>query len=218
MQEQEDRRENQLKNNKKLPQFAPNEDPVLNDFKRETMFYRLAQATVLEAIPKVKAMNIPTQRPDDYFAEMAKTDAHMQKIREKLMQKQAQQQRSERVKQLRMQRKEGKALQIQAKLDRQKEKREMLDQVKKVKKGLSNDMSFLDGKKKKGLEKRKMRDKKFGFGGKKRGLKTNTKDSAADITEYKRPGKPKKTGGKGKAVKRLGKNRRMKNKAKGRKK
>ncbi|KAI4460819.1 rrna processing protein ebna1-binding protein-related [Holotrichia oblita] len=218
MQEQEDRRENQLKNNKKLPQFTPNEDPVLNDFKRETMFYRLAQATVLEAIPKLKQMNIPTQRPDDYFAEMAKTDAHMQKIREKLMQKQAQQQRSERVKQLRMQRKEGKALQVQAKLDRQKEKREMLDQVKKVKKGLSNDMSFLDGKKKKGLEKRKMRDKKFGFGGKKRGLKTNTKDSAAEITEYKRPGKPKRTSGKGKPVKRLGKNRRMKNKGKGRKK
>ncbi|GJQ75767.1 hypothetical protein Trydic_g17838 [Trypoxylus dichotomus] len=130
MQEQEQKRENQLKNNKKLPQFNSNEDPVLNDFKRETMFYRLAQATVLDALPKLKEMNIQTKRPEDYFAEMAKTDAHMQKIREKLMQKQAQQQRSEKVKQLRMQRKEGKALQTQARLERQKEKREMLEQVK----------------------------------------------------------------------------------------
>lgn len=31
---QEDKRENQLKNNKKLPQYAPAEDPILNDFKR----------------------------------------------------------------------------------------------------------------------------------------------------------------------------------------
>lgn len=67
MQEQEEKRENQLKNNKKLPQFSPSEDPVLNDFKRETMFYRLAQATVLEALPKLKEMGIPTIRWDVYF-------------------------------------------------------------------------------------------------------------------------------------------------------
>ncbi|KAL1497266.1 hypothetical protein ABEB36_008259 [Hypothenemus hampei] len=168
----EHKRENQLKNNKKLPQFKPSDDPVLNDFKRETAFYRQAQAAVLEAIPKLKALSLPITRPDDYFAEMAKTDAHMQKIREHLMQKQQQQQRSERVKQLRQQRKEGKMLQLQTKLERQQEKKEMLDQVKKYRK-----------------EKRKQKDKKFGFGGKKKGSKINTKDSAAEISEYRRPHK-----------------------------
>lgn len=59
---EEHKRENQLKNNKKLPQFSLSEDPILNDFKRETMFYRQAQAAVIEVIPKLKALEIPTKR------------------------------------------------------------------------------------------------------------------------------------------------------------
>lgn len=211
----EQKRENQLKNNKKLPQFNLSEDPILNDFKREMLFHRQAQAAVMECIPKIKAMSIPTKRPDDYFAEMAKTDEHMQKIREHLMQKQQQQQRSERVKQLRQQRKEGKMLQIQTKLQRQQEKKELLDQIKKVRKGTSNDLSFLNNKNgpsKKAQEKRRMKDKKFGFGGKKKGMKTNTKESAADISEYKRPkvGKNKNSKLKKGFKNRPGKNRRQK--------
>ena len=50
-----------------------------NDFKREMGFYRQAQAAVLEGLARLKSMNVPTKRPDDYFAQMAKTDEHMQK-------------------------------------------------------------------------------------------------------------------------------------------
>lgn len=161
---------------------------------------------------------------------MAKSDEHMQKIRENLLRKEAQQRQSEKVKQLRMQRKEGKALQIQKKLERQQEKKEMLDQIKKYRKGVSKNLDFLDKKQKnvskKALEKRRLKDKKFGFGGKKRGLKLNTKQSAADITEYKRPDRPllkgkhgNKRGNKEKHEnKRPGKNRRLKNKTRGKKK
>lgn len=144
------------------------------------------------------------------------------------MKKQEDQKKSERVKQLRQQRKEGKMLQIQTKLQRQQEKKEMLDQVKKIRKGMSKDTDFLDGKKSKAisrkvLEKRKMKDKKFGFGGKKKGMKMNTRESAADITEYKNPGKPNRGNNKSNKKKkpgqktRPGKNRRMKMKAKGKK-
>lgn len=42
--------------------------------------YRQAQATVLEALPLLNKHNIATKRPDDYFAEMAKSDQHMQKV------------------------------------------------------------------------------------------------------------------------------------------
>lgn len=143
------------------------------------------------------------------------------------MKKQEDQKKSERVKQLRQQRKEGKILQIQTKLQRQQEKKDMLDQVKKIRKGMSKDTDFLDGKKSKAisrkvLEKRKSKDKKFGFGGKKRGMKLNTRDSAADITEFKRPGKPNKGNKKQNKNKpnkktRPGKNRRMKMKTKGKK-
>lgn len=147
MHEQEARRANQLKNNAKLPQFSPTEDPVLNDFKREMMFHRQAQSAVLEAIPRLKQMGIATKRPDDYFAEMAKTDDHMQKVRQALMKRQVETQQKERVRQLRIQRKEGKAIQTQVRVERQKEKKEILDQVKKARKGMSDNLDFLeDGK------------------------------------------------------------------------
>lgn len=55
-------------------------DSVNNDFKRELKFYRQAQATVLEVIPRLKSMGVPTKRPEDYFAQMAKTDGHMNKV------------------------------------------------------------------------------------------------------------------------------------------
>lgn len=59
---QEQKRKNQLENNKKLPQLSASEDPVLNDFKRELSFHRQAQAAVVEAIPKLKALGLSTKR------------------------------------------------------------------------------------------------------------------------------------------------------------
>lgn len=199
MQEQELRRSKQLKGNKKLPQFAPSEDPVLNDFRRETMFHRQAQSAVMEGIARLKNLNITAIiRPDDYFAEMAKSDDHMQKVRENLVKKQMEVQRSEKVRQLRVQRKVGKQMQIEATLKKHEEKRKMLREVQKYKKGKRKDLDFLDDKKKgakqgdkKPVSKKAMvKSQKFGFGGKKRGSKKNTRDSAADISEYRRPGKP----------------------------
>ena len=53
---------------------------ALNEFKRETMFHRQAQLAAMEGISRVKLQGIPTIRPDDYFAEMMKSDEHMQKV------------------------------------------------------------------------------------------------------------------------------------------
>ena len=44
---------------------------------------RQAQASVLVGLKKLQELDIPTQRPDDYFAEMIKTDDHMRKVRER---------------------------------------------------------------------------------------------------------------------------------------
>ncbi|XP_033357710.1 probable rRNA-processing protein EBP2 homolog [Bombus vosnesenskii] len=229
MQEQEVRRSKQLQGNKKLPQYEPTEDPVLNDFRRETMFHRQAQGAVMDAIARLKKLGIPTTRPDDYFAEMAKSDTHMQKVRQNLMRQQIIAQRSEKVRQLRQQRKVGKQMQIEATLKKHAEKRKLLEEVKKYRKGVRKDLDFLDDKKKpqgkavnqKIAAKRKMRDAKYGFGGKKRGSKKNTRASSADVSEYRRPSKPgkdlKNKGGKGgKSKQRLGKSRRTQMKAKNR--
>lgn len=43
--------------------------------------YRQAQATVLEAIPRLKKEKMATKRPEDYYAQMAKSDEHMKKVR-----------------------------------------------------------------------------------------------------------------------------------------
>ncbi|XP_031830388.1 putative rRNA-processing protein EBP2 homolog [Nomia melanderi] len=224
MQEQEVRRSKQLKGNKKLPQYDPADDPVLNDFRRETMFHRQAQGAVMDGIMRLKKLGIPTTRPDDYFAEMAKTDAHMHKVRENLMKKQVITQRTEKVRQMRLQRKVAKQMQVEATLKKHAEKRKLMEEVKKYRKGIRQDLDFLEDKKKpqprkvdpKIAAKRKMKDSRYGFGGKKRGNKKNTRTSSMDVSEYKRPSKPgkdlKKKGGN--VNKRLGKSRRTQMKAK----
>lgn len=120
------------------------DDPIHNDFKREMLFYRQAQATVLESLSRLKSMNLPTKRPDDYFAQMMKTDDHMQRIRTKLAQKQEEEERVDKVRKLRELKKFGKQVQIEVQQKRQKEKKDMLDQVKKFRKGKTDTIDFLE--------------------------------------------------------------------------
>ncbi|KAG5684861.1 hypothetical protein PVAND_014071 [Polypedilum vanderplanki] len=225
----EQKRENQFKGNKKIPYISPEQDPVLNDFKREILFYRQAQTAVKDGIVKLKEHGVPTKRPDDYFAEMAKTDEHMQKIRKHLTAKQEGQQKSERIKQLREQKKMSKIIQREAEEKKQAEKRKMLKDLKAYRKGKLNNLDFLDDDKKKGQKgrpkkqvskKRQERDSKYGFGGKKKGIKRNTKESASNVRDFSmkknRAGVGAKAlyknkgGNKNKKNQRPGKNRRMK--------
>lgn len=71
-------REKRMKSQNKY--FTLEDDPVHNDFMREMTFYRQAQATVLQGFSKLEELGLPTVRPSDYFAEMAKSDDHMQKV------------------------------------------------------------------------------------------------------------------------------------------
>ncbi|XP_005176361.2 probable rRNA-processing protein EBP2 homolog [Musca domestica] len=219
LEKHEQKRANLFKGNAKIPYVRPEEDPVLNDFKREMLFHRQAQAAVIEGIRRLHELGIKTKRPDDYFAEMAKSDEHMQKVRANLMAKQEGQAKSERIRQIREQRKMGKILAKQTKVQREMEKKDMLDKLKKFRKGKLKNLDFLEdakaleAKTKKTAEKRKQRDKKFGFGGKKKGMKRNTKASAAGLENTKVPRR--RVGSKAApGSKRLGKSRRMKNKSK----
>ncbi|XP_053602784.1 probable rRNA-processing protein EBP2 homolog [Plodia interpunctella] len=194
MQDTAQRRKNIKENSKGSREYDPAQDPVLNEFKRENLIHRQAQAAVLEGIKKLKELGVPTRRPDDFFAEMAKTDEHMQKVRKNLMAKQAAQARTEKVRQLREQKKIAKRVQIDAKLKQAAEKRDMLEQLKRVRKGKSTDLDFLDdnnkgSNKNKGIEnkvnkRRAMKDKKFGFGGKKKGSKLNTRESSNQMDGF----------------------------------
>ncbi|KAK9501270.1 hypothetical protein O3M35_012012 [Rhynocoris fuscipes] len=199
-----------------------NDTVVHDELKRESIFYRQAQDAVLSVLPKLRELGIKTQRPEDYYAEMAKTDSHMQKVKLHLIKRKTEEERREKVRAVRAQKKLQKALQAQAKVAKQSAKKELMDQVKKFRKGQTKDLSFLEGpaqkkqgqpvQKKQGSQnkkselKRRYKDSKFGFGGKKRGLKRNTKDSTAGIEKPKQKGKM--------PMKRPGKNIRKKMKGK----
>ncbi|XP_046407724.1 probable rRNA-processing protein EBP2 homolog [Ischnura elegans] len=222
LEEQKRKRENLIKKDKK--NIGVEDDKALNDFRRETGFYRQAQSAVLAGIPQLQKLGVPTKRPGDYFAQMAKSDDHMQKVREVLMKKKAETERYEKIRQLRQQKTFAKKAQIENKLKKQKSKKELLEEVKKYRKGFRNDLDFLDDKKAKKPQKaegknksitraqmkKKYKDSKYGFGGKKRGKKSNTRESAADISDYKRPKKPggKPQGRPGKSKRQKMKNRR----------
>jgi len=213
-----------------------------DDFNREMKFYRQAQASVLEGLVKLNRMHVATKRPEDYFAEMAKSDDHMKKVRSKLLEKKMGMERSEKVKKLREMKKYGKKVQHEVLLKKQKDKKEMLDTVKKFRKGQIDKMDLMGetiekhkpgqkpGQKKpqqnkpqdeqtfQPNKKREFKNKKFGFGGQKKRSKYNTAESSADVSDFS----ARKAHGKGSAKKgksqgqRPGKTRRkvMKNKNK----
>ena len=89
-------------------------------------------------------MNIATKRPEDYFAQMAKTDEHMQKIRQKLLSKQEVQEKIEKVKKLRELKKYGKKVQVEVQQNRLKEKKQLMENVKKFRKGKTDNLDFLE--------------------------------------------------------------------------
>ncbi|XP_068630767.1 probable rRNA-processing protein EBP2 homolog [Battus philenor] len=205
MEETAQRRKNIKENTKGHQTYDPAQDPILNEFKRENLLHRQAQAAVIDGIKRLKELNVPTRRPDDFFAEMAKSDEHMQKVRKNLMSKQAAQARTEKVRQLREQKKIAKRVQIDTKLKQAAEKKHMLEQLKRVRKGKSTELDFLDDNKGKNSnvqnkgkdpknkisKKRAMKDKKFGFGGKKKGSKLNTRESSNDMDGFNSSAKKK---------------------------
>ncbi len=60
-------------------------DDVHDDLKRELTFYQQALTTAVEGRRQIKAAGVAFSRPDDYFAEMIKSDEHMAKIRQRLL-------------------------------------------------------------------------------------------------------------------------------------
>merc|ERR1712098_47118 len=71
---------------------------IQDDFQREMLFYCQAQIAAKEALSRLRDMKIQTERPEDYFAEMVKTDTHMHKIRQKLQERKEGMEKSEKAK------------------------------------------------------------------------------------------------------------------------
>lgn len=114
-----------------LPISVP--DPN-DDLTRELEFYKACQDAAVTARGLLKKEGIPFSRPGDYFAEMVKTDEHMEKIKKKLYDEAAAKKASAEAKRQRDLKKFGKQVQVSKLQQRQKEKRETLDKIDTLKK------------------------------------------------------------------------------------
>lgn len=56
-----------------------------DDIRREERFAELAASAVHSGLSRLREMQIKFRRPPDYFAEMAKTDAHMTKVKARML-------------------------------------------------------------------------------------------------------------------------------------
>lgn len=77
--------------------------------------------------------NFPFTRPADYFAEMIKSDAHMERIRQRLLDESAGIKRSEEKRKEREGKKFGKQVQVEKLKEREKSKKDMDERLKVLK-------------------------------------------------------------------------------------
>lgn len=77
--------------------------------------------------------SLPFTRPPDYFAEMVKSDAHMERIRQKLLDETAGIKKGEEARKQRELKKFGKQVQVEKLKERVKGKKEMEERLKGLK-------------------------------------------------------------------------------------
>ncbi|KAI8805955.1 eukaryotic rRNA processing protein EBP2-domain-containing protein [Cladochytrium replicatum] len=181
---------------------------VHDDLKRELAFLNQALKAAELGRSKVLAAGVPFSRPDDNFAEMIKTDEHMAKVRQTLLDEQAKIKNAENLRKMREAKKFGKRVQVEKQLERTLTKKAEIEKVTLARKkrksggGVGDDDDFgievdeqkeakkqplrTAGQKKTDLaqrsKKRQSKDERYGQGGKKRGMKRNTAESTDDFT------------------------------------
>jgi len=204
---------------------------VEDDLNRELAFYKQCLSSVKDARKKLKKEGVSFSRPADYFAEMVKSDEHMGKIKQKLIDAAAGKKAAAEARKQRDLKKFGKQVQVAKLQERAKEKRDTIEKISTLKRKrqgaditATNEEDLFDvaataedsksDRRGRGSDgkafnaKRQKKDQKYGFGGKKRFGKSNDAQSSADGRDFssrKMKGKP--TGG---ASKRPGKARRAK--------
>ncbi|KAF9783152.1 eukaryotic rRNA processing protein EBP2-domain-containing protein [Thelephora terrestris] len=194
-----------------------------DDLNRELAFYKQALHSAQEARALALKLKFPFTRPADYFAEMVKSDSHMERIRQRLLNESAEIKRSEDKRKERQNKKYGKQIQVEKQKDRERAKKDMDDKIKGLKRkrkgaldnaqadGEDFDVAVEDAisdrpaKRAKGSGdsnrpkmSRKARDGKFGFGSAGRRAKQNTKSSTDDFEPGRRSGPGQKFGKGGK--------------------
>ncbi|KAL2211959.1 Ebp2-domain-containing protein [Sarocladium strictum] len=192
---------------------APTADSIpdiSDDLQRELSFYSQSLEAVRLARTKLLKEGVPFSRPKDYFAEMVKEDAHMEKVKAQLVQEATNKKAAAEARKLRDLKKFGKQVQVAKLQERQKEKKETLEKIKNLKRKRSengggdvgtNEADLFDvgvdkelskpsrsgagrGNSSASNSKRQTKDKKYGFGGKKRHGKSGDAISSGDLSGF----------------------------------
>lgn len=111
---------------------------IYDDTQRELQFFKQGLDAAHEARKKLLELKIPFSRPMDYFAEMVKTDEHMDRLKTKLVEEASESKAREEARRQRKLKKFGKQVQHETLQQRQKEKRDTLEQIKSLKKKRKN--------------------------------------------------------------------------------
>ncbi|WKT43415.1 hypothetical protein QSH57_008251 [Fusarium oxysporum f. sp. vasinfectum] len=185
---------------------------VSDDLQRELAFYSQSLEAARSARKLLRKENVPFSRPKDYFAEMIKEDAHMEKVKAKLVEEASNKKAAQEARKLRDLKKFGKQVQVAKLQERQKAKRETLEKIKNLKRkrsetgGAGLDTKEADifdvgvEKEMKGHNpragagrgqvgaganhKRAKKNEKYGFGGKKRHAKSGDAMSSGDLSGF----------------------------------
>jgi rRNA-processing protein EBP2 len=167
-------------------------------------FYKLALDAVPEARKLCSKYDIPFSRPNDYYAEMVKSDEHMERVRTKLVEEAQGIKKSEEAKKQRDLKKYGKQIQVEKLKQREADKRNFNDKVAGLKRKRKDGAEIGDEHDEFGIEidndddeprrqgrggkaggktkmPRQARDAKYSLGGSSRRAKQNTRESANDI-------------------------------------
>ncbi|KAJ7364911.1 eukaryotic rRNA processing protein EBP2-domain-containing protein [Mycena albidolilacea] len=106
---------------------------VDDDLNRELAFYKQALHSATAARALATKHSFPFTRPADYFAEMVKSDAHMERIRQRLLDESAGIKKSDDKRREREGKKFGKQVQIEKLKERERGKKEMEERLKGLK-------------------------------------------------------------------------------------
>ncbi|KAK0497276.1 eukaryotic rRNA processing protein EBP2-domain-containing protein [Armillaria luteobubalina] len=180
---------------------------VNDDLNREVAFYKQALHGANAGRTLAAKHKFPFTRPSDYFAEMVKTDAHMERIRQRLLDESSGIKKSEDKRKEREGKKFGKQVQIEKLKERERSKKDMEERLKGLKRkrkdvldnpnadddafDVAVEDAISDRPAKRGRGgglSRQSRDKKFGFGGGDRRSKQNTRESTDNFESGSRKG------------------------------
>ncbi|KAJ3269918.1 rRNA-processing protein and EBNA1-binding protein ebp2 [Terramyces sp. JEL0728] len=153
-----------------------------DDLNRELAFYSQALKSVEYSKKELAKLKVPFTRPDDYFAEMVKPDSQMLKIKQTLLNEKESLEKSIQAKKQRELKKYGKKVQTEKLKERQVQKKQTIEKIKKIKK---NNLDFdveIDKKEPKENKKRQGKNKKYGFEKKDKRNSTKSTDDMAGFS------------------------------------